>query len=898
MTKHLKRWMALFALVVLVLPLLAACGPSAPAATEVPPTDVPAEEETEAPPEACAPATSGPLAGIDPRNQTVTWWHQHSGVREEGLLEMVEEFNATNECGITVEALNQGGYNDIRDKMNAGIQTGELPGLVVGYQNDQAFYALADGLADMNAYLFDETWGLTPEARDDFYQSFLEQGVHPAFGGQRLGFPPNRSMEVLFYNQTWLEDLGYDGPPQTPEEFEEMACAAADFNADGTGGYILRDDASAVAAWTMAFGGNVLTEDGTGYVYDGEATRQAMAMLQRMYENGCAYFFTEGYPNPEFAGRRAIFTQGSTSGIRFYAADMEAIDSQDEWGATAIPHTTPDPVQNIYGGDVMIPKTNPETQLAAWEFVKWFTEPERQARWDQVSTYFPTRRGTIEYIDPTEWPDWYPVWETGLDLLPYGSYEPQLISYQGVRDAAQQAYNRIMQGGDVDETLSGLTAEANALQEELMEGVIPPAPEACAPAAHGALAGVDPRNETVVWWHNHTGIREESLIEMVDEFNATNECGITVEPLNQGGYNDIRDKMNAGIQTGELPGLVVGYQNDQAFYALANGLADIDPYLFSPDWGLTREERNDFYQSFLEQGVHAAFGGQRLGFPPNRSMEVLFYNRTWLEELGYDGPPQTPDQFEEMACAAAEARGDGTGGYILRDDASAVAAWTMAFGGNVLTDDGTGYVYNGDATRQAMEMLKRMVDNGCAYFFTEGYPNPELAARRAIFTQGSTSGIRFYAADMEAAESTDEWGATAIPHTTPDPVQNIYGGDVMIPNTNPETQLASWIFLKWFTEPEQQAEWDQVSTYFPTRRGTIEYIDPTEWPDWYPVWETGLDLLPYGSYEPQLISYQSVRDAAQMAFNEIMQGADIDATLDRLTAAANELQEELMEGID
>jgi multiple sugar transport system substrate-binding protein/sn-glycerol 3-phosphate transport system substrate-binding protein len=48
-------------------------------------------------------------------------------------------------------------------------------------------------------------------------------------------------------------------------------------------------------------------------------------------------------------------------------------------------------------------------------------------------------------------------------------------------------------------------------------------------------------------------------------------------------------------------------------------------------------------------------------------------------------------------------------------------------------------------------------------------------------------------------------------------------------------------------------------------------------------------------FEPQLISYQGVRDAAEMAFNEIMQGADIQATLDALTEEANELQAELSE---
>ena len=54
-------------------------------------------------------------------------------------------------------------------------------------------------------------------------------------------------------------------------------------------------------------------------------------------------------------------------------------------------------------------------------------------------------------------------------MLQYSAFEPQLISYQGVRDAAQQAYNEIMQGGDIDQVLADLTEEANALQAELME---------------------------------------------------------------------------------------------------------------------------------------------------------------------------------------------------------------------------------------------------------------------------------------------------------------------------------------------------------------------------------------------------------------------------------------------
>ncbi len=429
--------------------------------------------------------------------------------------------------------------------------------------------------------------------------------------------------------------------------------------------------------------------------------------------------------------------------------------------------------------------------------------------------------------------------------------------------------------------------------------------DACAPATEGELAGVDPRNQTVVWWHQHSGIREEQLLEMIEEFNTTNECGITVDAQNQGGYDEIRDKMNASLAAGEAPAaLIVGYQNDQAFYQLNNALVDLNIFIDDPTWGLTEEERADFFPGFFDQSVHPAFGNQRLGFPPNRSMEVLYYNQTWLEELGFSGPPTTPDEFREMACAAAEANGDGTGGYILRDDASAVASWTIAFGGDILNEDGTGYVLNGPATVDSLTLLKEMYDEGCAFLFTEGYPNTELAARRAIFTQGSTSGIPFYQADFdtiaqEEGRDPDVWGVAAIPHTTPDPVQNIYGGDVMIPVTTPEQELAAWIFVKWFTEPEQMARWVEISGYFPTRASVSDMLD--EFVANTPggaQWKQGLDLLPYSAYEPQLISYDQVRRSISEAFNAIMQGADIQSTLDELNEFANQTQEELMAEIE
>jgi multiple sugar transport system substrate-binding protein/sn-glycerol 3-phosphate transport system substrate-binding protein len=453
-------------------PLLLSAALAVSACTAVPAAPAAAPAEAPAAPAAEAPAAEGAYAGVDPSGQTVVWWHQHSGSREEGLLELIAEFNATNEYGITVEAQNQGGYDEIRDKVNSSIAAGELPAtLLVGYQNDQSFYQLNDTLVDLNLLMNDPAWGMSAEEIADFYPAFLEQSVNPLFDGQRLGFPPNRSMEVIFYNQSWLEELGFSGPPTTPAEFQEMACAGAAANGDGTGGYILRDDASAVASWTFAFGGDVLTEEGTRYLYNSPATVEAMTFLKGLYDAGCAYFFTEGYPNPQFAARKALFAQGSTSGIPFYGGDLATVAAEqgrepDAWGVAAIPHTTEQPVQNIYGGDVMIAKTTPEQEVAAWLFVKWFTSPEIQARWTGISGYFPTRASTADSFSEVQLGN--AQYLQGVELLPFSAYEPQFISYTAVRDAATTAFNEIMQGADIQSTLDTLTAFANEQEETMM----------------------------------------------------------------------------------------------------------------------------------------------------------------------------------------------------------------------------------------------------------------------------------------------------------------------------------------------------------------------------------------------------------------------------------------------
>ncbi|MEA3336101.1 MAG: extracellular solute-binding protein [Chloroflexota bacterium] len=841
-------------------------------------------------------ATADAWAEVDPSGQTVFFWHQHTRGREEALQEIVQEFNDSNEYGIEVVAEYQGGYGDIFNKMLTFMNTEDAPNLVVAYQNQAATYQLGDSLIDMTDLVDSAKWGYSAEEQRDFFSGFYGQDIFPNFGNARLGFPPNRSMEVMYYNMDWLKELGYDAPPATPEEFKEMACAASASPYSGAStdvspiGYELSVDASRFASWTFARGGDVFDYEDGQYDYNNEAAVAAMSFLQELFEEGCATIVTERYGDQtDFGQGRLLFTVGSSSGLPYYRSAVEE-GANFNWSVAPIPYTTGEPVQNIYGASVSIPKTTPDAELAAWLFLKHYTSPDVQAKWVEASNYFPVRSGVAEGLD-----DYFaenPAYQTAFELLPYGTFEPPAPGYDFVRDMAEEAMAAIAGGAPVQETLDQLTEDANASLAEQLEQI---------PESPDALAKIDPSGQTVFFWHQHTRDRETALQEIVQEFNDTNKYGIEVVAEYQGGYGDIFNKMLTFMNTEDAPNLVVAYQNQAATYQLGDALVDMTPYVESIKYGLNSAEQKDFFSGFFNQDIFPNFGNARLGFPPNRSMEVMYYNMDWLKELGYDAPPATPEEFKEMACAASASPYSGAStdvspiGYELSVDASRFASWTFARGGDVFDYEDGQYDYNNEAAVAAMSFLQELFEEGCATIVTERYGDQtDFGQGRLLFTVGSSSGLPYYRSAVEEGANFN-WSVAPIPYTTEEPAQNIYGASVSIPKTTSEQQLAAWLFLKHYTSPDVQAKWAQASNYFPVRASVAEGLD-----DYFaenPAYQTAFELLPYGTFEPPAPGYDFVRDMAEEAMAAIAGGAPVQETLDQLTEDANASLAEQLEQI-
>lgn len=424
-----------------------------------------------------APAFAQDWENVDPTGQTVTFWHQHTLDREKALDKIVQEFNDTNPYHITVKAEYQGGYSDIYQKMLALLGTSDTPNIVVAYQNQAATYQLAHGLVDMNPLVNSAKWGIPAADQADFFPGFWSSDIFPSFGNERLGLAPNRSMEMLYYNADWLKELraagkiDFDGPPTTPDQFTAAACAASKAPYSKTTvrgapiGYELAVDASRFASFTFAFGGNVYDSTTNRYTLDSEAAVAAMKWMQDLFKKGCAQMVTEAFGDQtDFGTGRLLFAVGSSSGLPFYDSAVKS-GANFEWSVAAIPHTTPKPVMNIYGASVSLPAGHsPESTLAAWLFLKFYTGTKAQTEWAIASQYFPVRQSVAAGL--TDYFAKQPAYRTAFDLLPYGISEPNVPGYDPVRESIASEMSAIADGADVASTLEVLNGEANLILDD------------------------------------------------------------------------------------------------------------------------------------------------------------------------------------------------------------------------------------------------------------------------------------------------------------------------------------------------------------------------------------------------------------------------------------------------
>jgi len=416
---------------------------------------------------------------IDPTGAKATVWYRVNRNEQIAFLDqLTSEFNQNNPYGITVTAVSAGGYRDIFTKFINLIGTDELPDMVVGYQNQLALYNMppASSLIDMNELVLSEKWAMSAEDMADIPAGFLAQDISSDFGGIRLGFPPRRSMEILYANLDWLAELGFKEIPTSPEGLMSAACKATKQPFSGAIdseaspiGLEFGLDASRLASFILAFGGDTLDKENGVYVLDSKNAIQAATFLSEMAVSGCVRAATESYgEQTDFGNGLALFTTGSSSGLPYYGSAIKK-GADFNWSIYAVPHTTPKPRGNLYGPSFAITdKADKGKQIAAWLWLQTFLTPENQAEFVRLTNYVPVRSSALDLLD--NYRSKNPQFDIIRKLMPTaGSESPPSASYEEVRRLMREVLAQLLEGGDAAKLMQNLNREANELHREVLE---------------------------------------------------------------------------------------------------------------------------------------------------------------------------------------------------------------------------------------------------------------------------------------------------------------------------------------------------------------------------------------------------------------------------------------------
>lgn len=420
------------------------------------------------------PASTITVQPSELKGLNLTLWHFWSGPTEVMLDELVTEFNRDNEWGIRVEPAYQGGVDDIHARMRQALNTGEMPHLVAGY----TFQALdwrtvRDLFVDLQGYVSDPIWGMPAETTAGFYPAFWDADV---VDGARLGVPAMRTIQVVFYNQSWGRELGYETPPTTLESFQKQVCAAGQSYAtddipenDGSGGWIVSTSYATSLAWLDAFQAEVLAPEGQGYQFDTSQALQAFRFQRNLFENGCAWQNPESDDIAAFGHRKGLVITGSLADLAQIDTAFKQAANPDKWTVLPFPATNGNPTLSAYGPSYYILESSDAEQLASWLFLRWILSPQIQARFAGATNTLPLSEAATQQARAQS--SGLAQWQTALDLLPYIKNEPTLRSWLTVRwmlsDANGQLFQWYFTQEQLPATLSLLDETANEIHSKM-----------------------------------------------------------------------------------------------------------------------------------------------------------------------------------------------------------------------------------------------------------------------------------------------------------------------------------------------------------------------------------------------------------------------------------------------
>ncbi|AXF55960.1 ABC transporter substrate-binding protein [Salicibibacter kimchii] len=382
----------------------------------------------------------------------IEYWYAFGDKIGENNEALVEEFNESQD-EIVVNAHYQGDYEDLHSQTQAGVAAGDAPHVTLNEIASMGAFAQSGMTEDLTLYIEEDNVDLDDYVEGLMGNSYIDDGIY--------GLPYLRSTPILYLNATMLEEEGLD--PAGPENWDEFQEYANTLTEGDRVGMTMPVDIWFYEGFVRQNGDSVLSEDETEAAFNSEAGVGALEFLQDMYDEGSLKVPTGDEAGDialqDFTNEQAGMAFSSTANLTNYMDIAE--ESGFELNTTFMPaneqYGTPTGGANL----VMIADQPEEEKQAAWEFIKWMTEPEQTITASTNTGYLPMRESATESEEMQALYEETPQYEVAVEQLEYAVARPLNPNYVEVTNLMQDAITLAL----IDENVSAQEALDDAAEQ-------------------------------------------------------------------------------------------------------------------------------------------------------------------------------------------------------------------------------------------------------------------------------------------------------------------------------------------------------------------------------------------------------------------------------------------------
>lgn len=381
----------------------------------------------------------------------VTFWHAMNAHNQDMITQLVKEFNQSQDR-IEVIEQNQGDNNALHQKIMSSGVSGDLPTLSQVIAANQPEY-ITNGLVTPLDDLLIEENQFSQELMDSIYEGFIPEVT---FEDNIYAIPFNKSVRVLYVNNTLLEEIGAE-LPETWEDIAEVGRMLQEQGYDIPALGVENSLPTELESLARSNGAVWISEDLTQVDMSSAEAVEPLEYLQEMINNGYARTAGEdGFMSGPFGSGASVFYYGSSAGLAYFLPTAE--ENGYEISAIEVPSFGDEKAAILFGNNIsMFERATEEEQAAAVEFLAFLLDADNTARWAINSGYLPITTAGVESDLWQEYLAESPILEAATNTLEYATSSPSFQGQSEVYSELEMGIEDVLiNGADANEMMSNV----------------------------------------------------------------------------------------------------------------------------------------------------------------------------------------------------------------------------------------------------------------------------------------------------------------------------------------------------------------------------------------------------------------------------------------------------------